>query len=143
MESGFATDLVLNSRPSVEHERPDHIPGRGDQVLVTVEHVGLRRVRDPADASVPERLAIGGIVRDKVAGAVARKKKSSSGREQSASAAGTGMIRTSPGDFARLVIDRRQITPGGADVDLLLAAQAHRAPWIQVGQIEDRVLVAL
>jgi hypothetical protein len=38
--------------------------------LPAVEHVRLRRIRDGADARMPERLSLFGVVRDEVTAAV-------------------------------------------------------------------------
>ena len=99
-------------------------------------------LRDPADARVPQRLAGGRIVRHQVARAVAREQQAARRGQQSAAAA-VAIVGMPPRDLAGLVIDRRQEAPARADADFFFAAQPHRSARIHVGQIEDRIIVAL
>ena len=121
------------------------VVARDEQVLMTVQHVRLRRCRHAVDARVPQRLAVGGVERDDVAAAVAGEHQSARRRQQTApasAAADTG-IAVPPRGLARLRIDRGQEAAAGADADLLLAAEAHRAARIRIGQVEDRIAVVL
>src|SRR5688500_8578105 len=56
---------------SVKSKRVERVADRDEDVLLAVEEIGLRRVRDVADPRVPQRLALLGIERDEVAAAVA------------------------------------------------------------------------
>jgi hypothetical protein len=131
---GHLSEDSCGSREGVQLLADGH-----EQVLSTIEQVGLRRRRDVPDVRVPEGHAGRRIVGDDVPARIAGKDQPSSSRQQStaaATAAGAG-VRAPPRDLSRLVIDRGQEVSRGSDVDLLLAAETHRASGIQVGQIED------
>ena len=114
---------------SINHKRPERIAGRCDQILPAVQHVSLRRIRDAADARVPQRLSGGRVVRHQVARAIARKEQPSRRGQQSATAA-VAIIAMSPGDLARLIIDRREIAAADRRRRLLPCRQA---PSIRAG----------
>ena len=46
-------DSILCQTGLVKHERPEPVAGCADNILVTVQHVGLRRIGNLSDASVP------------------------------------------------------------------------------------------
>ena len=58
-----------------------------DHVLMAIQHVSLRRIRDFADARVPQGLSGGRVVRHQASRAVAGEDQSARGRQQSAAAA--------------------------------------------------------
>src|SRR5436309_3039543 len=63
--------LQAEDRASIQRERVERIARRHQQILMSVEHVGLRRVRHLADARVPQRRAVRRVERDDVAARVA------------------------------------------------------------------------
>ena len=56
---------------SVQVKGPQHVASADEQVLLAIDGIRLGRVADVADARMPERLAVSGVVRDQIAAAVA------------------------------------------------------------------------
>src|ERR1700719_4568804 len=90
----------ISFRHLIHHEGPECIASSRDHVLMTIEHVGLRRIGDVANARVPERLAICRIVSDQVSGTIAGKDQSTGGCQHTATPAAVAVIRMPPGDLS-------------------------------------------
>ena len=58
---------------SVQHERPQGLTSRTDDILVSIEHVRLWRIGDTAYARIPDRVAIHGVVSNQAVCAIAGK----------------------------------------------------------------------
>src|SRR6476646_6090544 len=67
---------------SVQRERVQLIVHRDEHVLMAVDRVGLRGVRRPSDARVPERLPCLGVTRDEVSSCVAAEEQATGGGQQ-------------------------------------------------------------
>ena len=111
-------------------------------VLLSVEQVGLRRVRDHADPGVPQRLALGGVERHEVARAIAGKQQPSGGRQHTGRTS-TARQLMAPRDLRGLRIDRGDRAARRHPAPALHAAESHRAPRVRVDQIPDRETVVL
>src|SRR4029078_1634836 len=84
-----------------ERERP--LASGDKQVLPSIQHVRLRRVRDAADPRVPDRFAGGGIVGDDVAAAIPAEDETPGGRQHPAAASAViakAWIRAPPRDLS-------------------------------------------
>jgi hypothetical protein len=67
---------------SIQRECVKHIPGRNHHVLMVIEHVRLRRVRNTVQTGVPEGLTILGIESDQVLTLVGAEQELARGRLQ-------------------------------------------------------------
>src|SRR6188768_3105672 len=96
-------------RKSVQPECVDRIADGDQHVLQPVDEVRFRRVRNPAYARVPQRVAGVRVERNKVSARVACEEDAASRREDSAGAATAGDSRelVPPGGLPGLVVDRR------------------------------------
>src|SRR5579872_1345844 len=59
----------------IEYERPEHVAGCGNYILMAIQRERLWRITDTPDARVPQRFAIGNIVRHQVARTVSCKEQ--------------------------------------------------------------------
>src|SRR4051794_10081933 len=119
-------------RNSVHDETPKRIPGRHSDVLLTVQHVGLRCVRDITDSRVPHRSTRARVMRHEVSRSITGEQQTARGCQESPAAA-VPVPGMSPDHLARLVIDSRQIVAAGSYTHLFLAPEAHRTARIDVG----------
>jgi len=84
------------------------IAGGDEQILMAVDHVGLRRVGDLADARVPKDFAVGGVIRNEVAADVSGEDEFAGSRENAvaaAEAAADAGVAMTPGNFAGFIVD--------------------------------------
>jgi hypothetical protein len=82
------------------------------------------------------------IICQQTARTVSRKEQLPGSGQQSASSA-VAVKGMPPGDFPRLMINRRQKAASGTDASLLLSTKPHRSARVHIGQIEDRIAIAL
>lgn len=108
---------------------------------MTIQHVGLRSVRDLSDAGMPNRISRARVVCDQAARAITRKDQATCSRQHPASASTTVGVTMSPFRFASLIVDRREVTSSGTDLRLFFAAEPHGAAGVQIGEIEDGVSI--
>src|SRR5262249_39403173 len=114
----------------------------GEDVLMVVEHVCLRSIRDLTNATMPQNVSVCRIKGDQVCGVIPGKQQPTSSCENSAQLpASCGWVLVAPHSFAGLVIDRDEMAAERSDVDFLLAAQSHRPAGVRFGQIIHRVAV--
>ena len=110
---------------SVQHERPQGLTSRTDDILMAVEHEGLRRIGDTAYARIPDRVAINGVVSYQAVCAVAGKDKATGCGKESSSTRCIVVKTVSPSGIAGFVVDSGQETASRSDADLFFTAQAH------------------
>ena len=107
--------------------------------------VGLRRVAQPADAGVPQRVPVGRVERHEVAAAVTGEHQLARGGQKADAAAGAvdaGEL-VPPHRLAGLVVDRAQGARPRADLTDGLARESHRSARVGFGQVDDVEAVAL
>src|ERR1041384_1869888 len=112
---------------------------------MAVEHIRLGGVRDAADVRVPEGLAVRRVEGDQVAAEIALEEQfAGSGQDtvETAATAGTRVLMA-PDDLCGFRIDGGEISAERAQTALFLAAEAHGAARIGLGEIVHGVAVLL
>src|SRR5262249_7803571 len=85
-----ATRFIGRSLNSIQSECIQHVAAGDEDMLLAVEHIRLRRIRDGAQPRVPQRRSGGGVESHEVARAVARKEQTAGSRQH---AGGTAAAR--------------------------------------------------
>ena len=127
-------------------ESENRIAGSDQQILMTVDHVGLRRVRYRADPRMPQDLAGGCIISHYVSAHVSGENQLSGRCQDSVTAAEAtpnAWVTMTPSDLSGSIVNSCQITTHRCDLLLIFAAQTHRAAWIGLGEIVHSVGIAL
>src|SRR4249919_3020725 len=127
---------------SVEDEGDERVAAGCQHVLLAIEHVGLRRIRDATEPRVPQWLSCCRVEGDEVAGAIAGEDQPASGGQHTRCPTAAGE-RMTPDHFCGLRIDRRHEISRRHASTALHAAEAHRSARIGVDQVCDRQTVVL
>ena len=128
---------------SVEDEGDERVAAGCQHVLLAIEHVGLRRIRDAAEPRVPQWLPVRRVEARR--GCRRRRRRRPAGQPWSTSRVAppppvSGWRQTT---FAGLRIDRRHEISRRHASTALHAAETHRSARIGVDQVSDRQIVVL
>src|SRR5262245_24613 len=145
MEYSLADLDKRNASASVQIKSIERIPSRDQKVLLAVEQIRFRRIRDLPQTRVPEWFTERGVIGDQIASHIATEDEPARRSKQAVhpSTRIDARIAMAPCDFARLVINRRQIIVQRRDAQFFFAPQAHRAARVGFGQVIHRVIVRL
>src|SRR5438552_5173501 len=121
---------------SVERECEQTIAGSRENVLMSIQHIGLWSIRDLTDAAVPEDRPIRGIKRDQIAGVVSGEEKPAcSGKDAAHCPAGTRRILMTPRGLTGFVVNGNKVAPQIRDRYLFFTSQAHRTVRIGFSEV--------